>query len=219
SVRVSIYDLFDWVTARVDKEEDDNEYTDLDLFDWLEEKHGDRYEGVSEYKEIKYDPNFRNKQLGKLKKEDIDVDEIKASDLFKDLYEASASKSSGGSELSDRIQNMYKISEVVKTTDKHGAVLDKEEVEAIIRDFSLTSQGRELAFGTSPDQNSLIKKPDKDTPNISNKTVEAWERISDKKLLIPRNDYMNLESIIDEVNPDNGDPRNTPNDKVIYNVN
>src|SRR5699024_10321017 len=56
-------------------------------------------------------------------------------------------------------------------------------------------------------------------PNISNKTVEAWERISDKKLLIPRNDYMNLESIIDEVNPDNGDPRNTPNDKVIYNVN
>src|SRR5699024_10219999 len=91
SVRVSIYDLFDWVTARVDKEEDDNEYTDLDLFDWLEEKHGDRYEGVSEYKEIKYDPNFRNKQLGKLKKEDIDVDEIKASDLFKDLYEASAS--------------------------------------------------------------------------------------------------------------------------------
>src|SRR5699024_8737195 len=85
--------------------------------------------------------------------------------------------------------------------------------------FSLSSQGRELAFGTEDIKENLVEKHDSDTPNVSNKTIKAWSRISDQKLLIPENDYMNLESMIDEINQDNGRPSNVHNNTVRYNIN
>src|SRR5699024_1717560 len=216
SVRVSVYDLFDWLREKVDKDEDG---TDLGLFEWLESSHPSRYENVSDFNEISYDPNFGNENLGILKEDGVQAEEIKASELMERLYESSSAKVDGGKNLKERIKNMSYVSEVIKSNDRSGFDIDKEEVESIIRDFSLSSQGRELAFGTEDIKENLVEKHDSDTPNVSNKTIKAWSRISDQKLLIPENDYMNLESMIDEINPDNGDPRNVPNDKVIYNVN
>lgn len=218
SVRVSVYDLFDWVTAKVDKKEGEGK-TDLELFEWLEEEHPDKYENVSQYTEISFDPQKENEDLGRLKKEDVDAEEIKASEMLERLYESSSSRSSGGSALKDRIINMENVSNVVKSTDKTEETIDKEEVDSLIRDFSLTSQGREIAFGTAPIESDKVEKPEESTPNISQKTVQTWERISDQKLIIPEGDYMNLESVIEDVNPDIGDPRQTPNDKIVYNVN
>src|SRR5699024_4728762 len=123
------------------------------------------------------------------------------------------------SNLSDRIENMENISETVKKdSSSKDAQLRKEEVDAIIRDFSLTRKGREVAFGTGPIDNENIEKEDDDTPKVSGKTINAWDNFGTGKLLVPENDYLNLESMIEEINPIT-DPRQDKNEKIVYNVN
>ena len=219
SVRVSVYDIFDWLNARVDREEDHEEYTDLELFEWLASEHGDRYENIDMFEEYEHDVNTQHDNLRDAGIDVEDIDNYTASEVLVKLYEASSSKASGGSELSDRIQNMTDIAEIVKSKDEVDGQITKEEVESIIRDFSLSRQGRDTAFGTGDVGNAQIKKPNSDTPNVSSKTMETWNRVSGQELIIPENDYLNLETVIDEFNVETGDSREKTNDRIIYDVN
>src|SRR5699024_2930827 len=212
-VGVSVYDLNDWAREREKGEK-------VPLFEWLEAKDSDRYEGVSDLEEYMYNPNMKNKKLGFLEDESIDAKSIKASDLYYMLFEASSAKATGGQELKERIQNMTQVAKIIKSKD-HRDYIRREEVEAIIRDFSLTNQGRRTSFGEmSQNQSEIVKKQTKDTPNVSQKTINTWERVGKGETLhIPENDYMNLEANIEKINPTISDPTQIPNDKIVYNVN
>src|SRR5699024_10064437 len=213
TIGVSVYDLIDWVQEKVDEGE-----TSETLFEWLAENREDNYEGIGNYKEVSYDPNMRNANLGFLEDKSIEVESIKASELFEMIYEASSSKADGGTDLQERIQNLTEVASVVSHKED-GEYLSRDEVDAIIRDFSLSHEGREVSFGTDPIDSEVVKKPKDDTPNVSQKTVSAWERISTEKLLIPENDYLNLETTMDELHPEIRDPRETDNEKIVYDVN
>src|SRR5699024_4636521 len=96
----------------------------------------------------------------------------------------------------------------------------KEEVEALIRDLSLTHEGRKTAFGTHELNSDVVVKPKTDTPNVSEKTIALWERLNTgNKLQIPENDYLNLETIIEDLNPTTADKRQKKNAKIIFDVN
>src|SRR5699024_8214737 len=126
TIGVSVYDLIDWVQEKVDEGE-----TSETLFEWLAENREDNYEGIGNYKEVSYDPNMRNANLGFLEDKSIEVESIKASELFEMIYEASSSKADGGTNLQERIQNLTEVASVVSHKED-GEYLSRDEVDAII---------------------------------------------------------------------------------------
>src|SRR5699024_2629428 len=107
----------------------------------------ERYKGVSGFREFAYNPNAYNESLGFLEDESIDVSPYTASELLAKLYEASHPDTIGGKDLESRLINLIDIARLVKSKDTNDYVR-KEEVEALIRDLSLTHEGRKTAFGT-----------------------------------------------------------------------
>src|SRR5699024_12759223 len=78
----SLHDAIQILQEKVDEGE-----TSETLFEWLAENREDNYEGIGNYKEVSYDPNMRNANLGFLEDKSIEVESIKASELFEMIYE------------------------------------------------------------------------------------------------------------------------------------
>lgn len=216
-IGVSMFDLFDWVQAMADPQEETNETEPYQpLFTWLAINGDGRYEGIQDYTEYSFDTNWLAKRLGN-KKESNDSGRITASDLFLKIYRATADVDENGNpnpnyqDLRDRILNMYQISKAVKFTHNNTVVVTMQDVESIIRDFSLTREARVTAFGNT-------NSPRPGVPGISDKSMSLWNKIGGDDLIIPDGDYLNLETLIDELVPVQ-DPTDKLKGRIVYNVN
>lgn len=225
-VNVSMFDLFKWVRLSVDETKDGESKITEDFFTWLrnpENTVGD-YTGISEYVEYAYDPNIINRNLGILGEELQGVENITASELFKELYATANYIDGGDLGLLRRLKGLNEIAAIIKKNDPKNPVT-REEVDTLIRDLSLTRDSREVLFGTSVASNrveleeNVVNGKRVKAPAVSSKTVDFWDRTTTSVLTVPNSDYLSLEDIIDKVNPETSDPRRTTNAEHVYNVN
>lgn len=219
-VNVSMFDLFNWAKERVDSLE-----TEEDLFTWLanSENTVGAYTDIAQYKEYFYDPNKKIKGMGILGEGlEQNYETITASELFVKMYESSHPRETTGKNLEKRLADLSNIARAVKKNDGLEPVT-MEEVEALIRDLSLSRAGRMTAFGLREMDSNVVKRltvtANEEVPAISTKTEDMWKRVSNKVLQLPNSDYLNMESIIDELNPVTGEPGKTPNERHVYNIN
>lgn len=216
-VNVSMFDLFKWA-----RERDEGE-TELELFEWLVTADTvGSYEGIGSYREFHYDPNRIIRNLGILQDNNFeDLKTITASELFLKLYEQSNPKEIDGRFLGEKLRHLNQIAKMAKHNDPKSPVA-MEEVEALIRDLSLTKEGRLSAYGNRAMDTNVIQVVTEgyDEPAVSVKTEELLKRLQlGSVLTIGEGDYFNLENIIDEVRPETGDPREKTNDRLVYDIN
>lgn len=239
-VSVSVFDLFEWARIMVDGIDKDGKKVEKveqqSFFDWIadNEEKAKEYKGIydfttgGKYDEFGYDTTLLAKQIGK-KKEDAKAERIKATDLFKDMYEASSPYHNGGKKktkgngdpdlsvaLMDRIYSMKEIHKLVKGMGYEHSELQMEDVNTLIDDLSLTGETRGSVFGykmSEDNPNNLM------IPNISEKsrlTLEEHSLYEDFGL--PTQDFLSIETFIDRVLPV-ADPTGTTKQKHIYNIN
>lgn len=230
-VSVSMFDVYDWLIETVDykmdaegkKEGPPMEYKPL--FEYLAShpQKAERYEDLSGFEEFKYDTNMLAKRLGGVEQDD-DSGLLSASDLLREMWLASAAKDTngndieGGRALADRIVGMYDVARYVKYTTDSDKVVTAEEIEGLVRDLSLTHQGRITAFGieNSPGR-SINNEP---IAGVSDKTQALWDRLDvGMGRSLPPSDYMNLEGLIDNIIPVPDPTAFKTRDRIIYNTN
>lgn len=128
-VRVSIFDLFEWVV----------EDGELSLFDWLASEKSEAYEGISQYTEYSEDTSVMYNGLGV----NISGVEMTASDIYRKLYRMAVQEN-----IEDNISGLYGVTSAFRQRNtKEGEGLTDREREAFVRDLALTGDVREDIYG------------------------------------------------------------------------
>lgn len=194
-IRVSIFDLFEWVE---DKE------TEKDLFPWLVDNHSKRYGGINEYKEFRTSTAVNYPELGV----NYAGDEWTASNLFKKIYQ-DVNKSG----VDENVASLYSITEAFRNRDNsmERAKITDVERERLVTDLALTAEAREVLYGDgkkmSPSSEFLVEK-------------YGGERMSTAggKAKAPENDFLALENIVNDLVPYR-DMTTTSLTKDVYDIN
>lgn len=126
-VKVSVYDLFEWVM--------DETATNTDLFTWLATNKSERYAQLGEYKEFSTIPEMTR---------GLSNAPMKSSEVYRMMYNHSSS-------ISDSILGLYSVSQAFQNkenTKEEDKITDNDR-EAFIRDLAFPGETRQQVYGAA----------------------------------------------------------------------
>lgn len=193
-VKVSIFDMFEWVESE----------EDMPLFKWLATEYPEKYGEVANYEEFKTSTAVSYPELGVSEEGEV----WKASDLYKKMY-----RDTNDAEVIKNISSLYSITEAFRNrgNNKESMKITDYEREALVRDLAMTADSRESLYGDG-------RQMSQQATDLINKYGGEKMVSADGEAVAPEDDFLALANIVNKLVPYR-DMTTTTLDRDVYNIN